>query len=460
MKKILLILFLTILSQAKSYAQTEILTAIDLGERISKTIVRQLSDGSPKHVIYAEGAFANYFALDDHQSAIYGKIDSRYEVNDFAILGDYIYFVGTDHGLSQGCIGWFNIESFFFDNGTYYVTAPNFGQNGSFTIKNFNKLVVFYHSGAVRIATIGDIPTLSGTSNCCLTFDCLEGTLSPWGFEIVYSTLGESFHDIIQTDSYVVTGGKYAPGFRGISLRIFDKNNLFSNPIYQTAHVYHGGSELQDGLDQIRLTSIPGDLAASVSFFDSTCHVLPHQNEYEGIDLQLYDIDATVNLPNQCTLDKLYVIRPNVPGLCGVKGVVYNTSANTLTTLIDSDSPVGHYDFAVETNLTTTGFTNPMFTRWHPFATYHSMCDDGSASSHTIAGVFTNNNTEILMGTRRCQITSHCGMIGVTNTITPAPTCSKEETFQPLYQFTGTIEFEPKMSPIRRIDARRVCDEY
>lgn len=48
MNRKILFLLVVILANAKAIAQTEILTAIDLGERISKTIVRQVSDGSLK----------------------------------------------------------------------------------------------------------------------------------------------------------------------------------------------------------------------------------------------------------------------------------------------------------------------------------------------------------------------------------------------------------------------------
>lgn len=460
MNRKILFLLVVILANAKAIAQTEILTAIDMGERISKTIVRQVSDGSPKHIVYAEGALSNYFVLADHTHASTMRIESRYEVNDFAILGDYLYFVGRDQDLDQGCVGWIKINSFFIGSGEYFVSDPGFGQTGNCLIRSLDKLVLNQSSNRISITAIGSSFNTLNNNNFCININGLEGMTTGWGYELVYSHTGEEFHDIIQTDRYVVTGGKYYSGFRGICLRIFDKNNPFGSPIYQTAHVYHGDSEIQDGLDKIRLTSIPGDLAASVSFFDSVCPILPHPNEYAGIDLQLYDIDATVNLPNQCTLDKKYVIQSNVAGLCGVKEVVYNASSTTLTTLIDSDSPASRYDFAVETILSPTGFTASMFTRWHHFANYHSLCDDGSANSHTIAGIFTNNNsTDLLMGTRRCQTRTNCGTIGVTYAITPFPSCSKEETFQPLHLESGIVNFEEHQEAVDEIESRNVCIE-
>lgn len=246
MNRKILFLLVVILANAKAIAQTEILTAIDMGDRISKTIVRQVSDGSLKHIVYAEGALSNYFVLADHTHASTMRIESRYEVNDFAILGDYLYFVGRDQDLDQGCVGWIKINSFFIGSGEYFVSDPGFGQTGNCLIRSLDKLVLNQSSNRISITAIGSSFNTLNNNNFCINIKELEGMTTGWRYELVYSNTGESFHDIIQTDNHVVTYGKYAPGFGGICTHIFDKNNLFENPIYKIAHIHYTNNEIQD----------------------------------------------------------------------------------------------------------------------------------------------------------------------------------------------------------------------
>ena len=81
-------------------------------------------------------------------------MQKRYEVNDFVIDNDTVFFCGKDRN-GKGTIGFFNIQDLFFNGGAFYV-ASTFPLDPGYYVATLNKLITYRDAtGKRHIVCIG-----------------------------------------------------------------------------------------------------------------------------------------------------------------------------------------------------------------------------------------------------------------------------------------------------------------
>ncbi|MCQ2299247.1 MAG: hypothetical protein MJZ81_03895 [Bacteroidales bacterium] len=226
MKKIL-ILAAVVLLALTAVAQNEQLTSVYQPNSVSHTIIRRLTP--TQSVSYFEEGGKHWFALHDGQvGMIKVEIDSDYRVLDFKIYNDKIVVMcGTCQNESHGFVGWFKANGLMSRLITYHI-QDNFSLSRNQWFSSLQKLQVFTREDE----EISCIVCIGETNDSLCGLIELSGVFpdtSGWTVKHGVSTWrNEYFDDIILTNSYVVTTGRYFSLFEGVSLRAHYKNNIFS----------------------------------------------------------------------------------------------------------------------------------------------------------------------------------------------------------------------------------------
>lgn len=215
-------LTLLLLVVAAGLQAQETLLGADFAEDITKTIVRERSDS--ESVSYVETTTHRYFALAQNPSIISVEIDNTLMVNDFVIYEDVVYFCGSNT-LSQAIIGWFEIQPFFDGTAPYYLYKNFLGPYSPF-VNDLYGIGVYKNNERIVIAAAG------GGQNgraCILSLEGTAGTPGGWICKVGESSeITERMRKVCVTDSYVVTAGTIFNDCDGISLRVFDKSDMFA----------------------------------------------------------------------------------------------------------------------------------------------------------------------------------------------------------------------------------------
>ena len=186
------------------------------------------------------------FTIQDHQLNLHIKLEflRGYVVNDFEISNDSVFFCGytynSNEDKTKGIVGFFNINDFFFDSGSYFiqdnfvVEEPNYGLTAK--VERLTKLVTYIdNSGERHIVCIGYSGEEVGMKMACMV-DMYKGDLrtadttrpiTPWTY--ITGLLNKSeprcLRDIVIAGNWIVTAGFENQDF--ISLRTYNPNNIF-----------------------------------------------------------------------------------------------------------------------------------------------------------------------------------------------------------------------------------------
>lgn len=167
-----------------------------------------------------------FLYADASLNATYLPIDTNYNITDFVIDNDSVFFCGVN-SKGKGFIGFFNINDFFFGSNSYFVYNHVISSFVS-EVSNLTKLVSYLDGNHVRhIVSIGK--TLLG--QYCVVNVMYNGATSMWNYETgeIPASSPETMVDIETTDEYLFTGGMYLndPLNPNVVLRAYDITDVF-----------------------------------------------------------------------------------------------------------------------------------------------------------------------------------------------------------------------------------------
>ena len=246
--------------------QSEILYT-NLSGNVEKTIVRDFN--YPASISYVKTSTGGCFVYYDGVSYSPTKVEviPLYEVNDFRIDDDTLYFCGSNT-YGEGIVGHFNVYDFFFGSHDYIVLSSSFitelGMVGS-----FDKMGIYKYGSSRKIAAIGR--TQSGT---CFVSEMIYNPIAvtcSYRIGALDPLCQESFLDICVTSNYVVTAGFETSGAtEKVSIRIYEKNSMFSPSGPQPyASEFTSVSSYVAGFDdgQILISHLYGDFFSVASYW-------------------------------------------------------------------------------------------------------------------------------------------------------------------------------------------------
>ena len=208
----------------------------------------------------------NYFSaftIQDHQLNLHIKTKYLYGyvVNDFEISNDSVFFCGYTYDSTakqiRGIIGFFNINDFFFDSGSYFI-QDNFVVVDPYTgdpakVERLTKLVTYTNNiGERHIVCIGHTNEELAIRMACMV-DMYKGDLrtadtlrpiAPWTYitGLLYKSEPKYLRDIALVGNWIVTAGFEDQDY--ISLRTYNINNVFQlNGTQNTSHRIHSQKE-------------------------------------------------------------------------------------------------------------------------------------------------------------------------------------------------------------------------
>lgn len=227
MKKIILTSSVSVLMllSFSLHAQQSSLLHANFISNIDKTIIRQMAH--PQSVSYVETQSDHFFVLfiNNYSPLITVSIDTTYPVNDFVILGDFVFFCGSNIA-GQGFFGHFNIQDFFYGSHSYSVTTTAFVSPSS-VVSSFDKMVADTLNGNWKLYAIGQVlPGQYVVADVLYHMSPAYVSYTIGELDINYN---ERLFDIILTDNYVVTTGFKSESTWGISVcvRNYRKSSVF-----------------------------------------------------------------------------------------------------------------------------------------------------------------------------------------------------------------------------------------
>lgn len=196
---------------------------------VEKTLTRKYRCSSS--INYIETSTMHYFLYYDSVSAtaVMMSFTALYSVNDFRIASDTVFMCGTTTG-GEGFVGFFDIQDYFFNAQTCYLTTTAFASSLG-VIERFDKMVVYSVGSERRMAIIGQGPL----GYYCVAEMVCDFASSPLSHIVSYQlgvvpiSYDESMLDIALTDNYVVTTGFTPFGTAGnLCMRVYNKNDMFA----------------------------------------------------------------------------------------------------------------------------------------------------------------------------------------------------------------------------------------
>jgi hypothetical protein len=207
MKKILF--FAAITLALHGMAQTGVQSTVNEINRTGAIYTQKVVvHNNETFILSQNGSYYEFYRTSTNQSV---QILAGRTVKDFQMLGNNIYFCGTDR--TQGFLAYSTITDLFAGNFVYdgYIQQS----------QSINKIQVFYGSDSkVRIAGVGT------DSNGQSIFVYCNGN-NNWAYDIYRSTdAAETFDDIVLKGNYIVTVGRVSSGYTPDAIiRTYDKNN-------------------------------------------------------------------------------------------------------------------------------------------------------------------------------------------------------------------------------------------
>lgn len=219
----------------------EVRTSANYGNTIKEGIVREWAARYPSTISYIVAEEKHYFVYADASMQLLNmEIDSCFDVHDFVVGRNYVFFCGQDRVKLKGVFGWFRANAGNWGGSSYYVYEDFRMQPYPFSFVNISSLdamVLIEERDSVRLALVGE----DENGMACILRIAGEMPLSPTGWDYalgVSPNPTETLEKICMTDDYIATGGTiYFNGY--FSMRFFDPANMFaSGGIQNTVYTY------------------------------------------------------------------------------------------------------------------------------------------------------------------------------------------------------------------------------
>lgn len=306
----------------------------------------------------------HYFVLDDNSGTlIHQTIQKNYDVNDFVVYNDYVFFCGQNTLSSSAFVGFFDINDLFYNEGSFHITegfltsiSSNSSSSGWFvltnsdSVQNLTKLIAFKDSlGETTVVAIG---STKDDIACVIELKLLSGQQ---GWNYTTGTVSQSWASnermerICLTDNYVVTGGYSMNDSRFICFRIFHRNSLFAADVIQdTVHYYSHNYystptdvySISYPIKEFAITDMDSDRIAVFSLWNYDIS----SSGADGHMLSVIDIRKTLTTLG---CNQVYSVSMYYPSSYNrpIYDIRYNAQQAVLYFLFTTDSPIGQYSF-------------------------------------------------------------------------------------------------------------------
>lgn len=395
-KYIILVLFALICQQ--SMAQH--VNSFPFSDNLKNMIVRQ--QASMKRVIYLESGNNHYFVtMDDYISIKRVCLPQELDIHDFFIFNDYAYFCGANTVIRKGIVGYFHIDSLFRGISNLYI-HDDFETNTAI-VKSFDAITV-YLGGLRQQQCIAAVGVTSNGKACAME---IVKTLPSWRYTIGESSNStETITNICHTDRYVVTAGTIYNNVNGISFRIYTKGMMFSTSGYQNnIHKYTSNGNSMDILypiEKFKMTAIDSNRVAVLSQW--TTSEIP-SNLSRGFLTLVVDPYISISTM-EC--NQIYSILTNLEGernRQSVKSLSFCDPNNSLTFLIESNSPWGQQSFHGKMTIPPTPTTSIGF---YPNYHYTAMDNYHTLPYMTLIGYLRQQPSRFIYSERGFPLDGSC----------------------------------------------------
>lgn len=160
MRRLILTIIVVTFAGLTSTAQE--VSYLPLFEDYTTKVVRQYSD--KESIYYMENGDAHFFVLYNRgtpTTAIVSKFPSNYDLHDFEVFRDTVYFCGVKHGSSpKGMVGFIPVLDLFYTGGSYTLGLIDdlmmFGSVTSCHMSSIDRMDVFVDSDSLtHFAVVG-----------------------------------------------------------------------------------------------------------------------------------------------------------------------------------------------------------------------------------------------------------------------------------------------------------------
>lgn len=375
MKKILLFLAMCLIGQV-AWSQSALLADL-LPMGVGTSIVRHLEPG--KSVAYVSGISQNYFLITDEVAGTSrrARVDDLM-VRDFEIMNGRVFFCGQKLSTRRGMVGFFSLEDLFWGGANisvfdYFVTYQA-------EVINFHDLALYQDE--LRKPKLALVGTDASGRYCVVE---LRAALNNnWHYTSAVGTnRHETMQHVVVTDNFVVTAGTYNNNQNGVSMRVYDRNNmLVLGGLQDQVHYYPSNGntpQILYPLTSFAFTALDEDRVALLSHYDSSIPLSP--TNADGYLLMSYDISQMLLNPSS---DQQYLCMVPFQGSLHaqtIQGLGYDASANRLTGVINTNDSVGNQSLV----LTATSALAPVGSWFYiPNIDFHAV--DTRASYLVLSG--------------------------------------------------------------------------
>ena len=355
-----------------------------------------------KRITYSWAAMGweNHFALTDiHNNMTDAHVANGYYVQDFEIIGDYVFFCGYNASMS-GFLGWFNINDVF----NYPPTDRAYIDEtlNAYGIEWLDNIEVYYDSfGRIHIAGVGQ--NMSSGTTIFKAFEAVGYTPSNMQYKVADLHGCELTPKPIVTDDYVVYAtperNLYSVGI-GYSLEPFPKDDMFALPshssyLFQT--VVAGSSLYPSESDPYTSFGITHKEKNVIAICNYRCDIIPPNSAISNtfkLVLREYDLSPLLsNNPIQMISD--YKLKFTY-GVNWIRRLAYDPMTKHYITLLRNETSLGNYEDGIialdYSSGTAPTIAQATYQQAYPNGYLWDVCLDRS-SKYTASGFDLTNYT-------------------------------------------------------------------
>lgn len=366
------------------------------------TMIRDYNN-SGKYITYSfGGGTSNHFAITDiHSNMIDAHVASGYFVQDFEILGDYVFFCGNN-ASGSGFLGWFDINDVFYGIGTP-VGAQIDETLSLYGIELFDNIEVYYDKmGRIHVAGVGQ-HVASGVPAGYKAFEAVGYTPNSMQYRVADLYGSGLMPRLAVTDDFVVyVTGELNVCVTGIGhmLEPFPKNDMFASPTHPTYFfqtVVTGSGILPTVFDPYLNIGITFKESNTIAVCNYRCGFILSPNPMAGctcmidnhFELMLREYDLTPVL----TSNPIQMISANsvkLPlGVSEIRKLAYDPLTKHYITLFNNEVSLGVSEDGVMAMDYSSGtaptVAQTTYQQAFPNGSLRDMCLDGS-SRYTAGG--------------------------------------------------------------------------
>lgn len=338
MKKLLIIIF-GMLSSMYSIAQTSV-TAIKNGyEHTDNVLIKEINYPETITIAYSNDIGGTMLSYNTTTHVSKNMIIPGCIVRDFVIDNDTVFFCGQLSGYG-GCIGFFNINDFFFGTGLFslYYLWELYDNK---TVEDLTKLVTYTRANLEdehyrHIVSIGY--EKDDTLGCVV-----DALLDGYGYVIgntgyVNHSGVECFRDIALVGDHLVTAG-FENGLY-MTMRLYDRTNALYSGLQDKRYTFDNFNLCEDVMrewvtkDNL-ITPITDNLFATASVeYDKTNGIqTKHHHRIMVAKFKKNLFEGNYNVEMTWSSEVVY---PNHSTISNLNGFVYSTTHNTFGLLSHS----------------------------------------------------------------------------------------------------------------------------